>query len=111
MFEHDIVKADLRRAVRIYCEVITSAMEARVIRAIYPMPYKAMVITGKVKLAKVTSSIAERGPLNHFKPTAELENTTIKITPDTYSGVAVVIIEFARLGPCVSLHACPPKRQ
>ena len=30
-------------------------------------------------------------PFNHFKPTAELEKITMKTTPETYSGVAVVI--------------------
>ena len=32
-------------------------------------------------------------PFNHFKPTAELEKITMKTTPETYSGIAVVIIE------------------
>ena len=32
-------------------------------------------------------------PFNHFNPTAELEKITINTTPETYSGVAVVIIE------------------
>ncbi len=32
-------------------------------------------------------------PLNHRKPTAEEAKTAMKITPDTYSGVAVVAIE------------------
>ena len=41
----------------------------------------------------VISSIAEaEEPLNHLKPTAELANITTKITPETYSGVAVVIM-------------------
>ena len=51
-------------------------------------------MTGRVKLVKVIWSIAEVAlPLNHFKPMAELENKTINITPETYSGVAVVMME------------------
>ena len=45
-------------------------------------------------MANVISSIAEVAvPLNHRSPVAELAKTTIKITPETYSGVAVVMIE------------------
>ena len=32
-------------------------------------------------------------PLNHFSPTVDEVKTAMKITPETYSGVAVVMIE------------------
>ena len=50
--------------------------------------------TGSVKFAKVISSAAEVAvPLNHFNPTALDVKIAMKITPDTYSGVAVVAME------------------
>src|SRR5210317_736734 len=52
-----------------------------------------MVTTGRKKFSNVGFSIAVAAdPLNHFSPKAEDEKTAIKITPDTYSGVAVVVI-------------------
>ena len=55
---------------------------------------RAIVRTGRKKFSKLASSIALVAvPLNHFNPKAVDENTAIKITPDTYSGVAVVVIE------------------
>ncbi len=53
-----------------------------------------MVSTGRKKFSKFALSIADVAvPLNHFNPTAEEAKTAIKITPDTYSGVAVVVME------------------
>ena len=50
-----------------------------------------MVSTGRKKLLKLASSIAPVAvPLNHLSPTAEEAKTAIRITPETYSGVAVV---------------------
>ena len=51
--------------------------------------------TGRKKFSKLASSIAFAAvPLNHFSPKAVEENTAIKITPETYSGVAVVVMEI-----------------
>ena len=51
--------------------------------------------TGRKKFSKLASSIALAAvPLNHFSPKAVDENTAIKITPETYSGVAVVVMEI-----------------
>jgi hypothetical protein len=47
-----------------------------------------------VKLAQVISSIAEvADPLNHFNPNAEDEKIAINTIPETYSGVAVDVME------------------
>ena len=86
---------------------MTSVMDARVMRAIYPIPYKEIVRTGKKKFQKVASFIAlVADPKNrvllsihpHSANTGDIPNfddasTAIKITPETYSGVAVVAIE------------------
>ena len=53
-----------------------------------------MVSTGRKKFSNVGLSIAEVAvPLNHFKPTADEAKIAMKMTPETYSGVAVVVIE------------------
>ena len=50
--------------------------------------------TGRKKFSKFASSIAFVAvPLNHFNPKAVDEKTAINITPETYSGVAVVAME------------------
>ena len=52
-----------------------------------------MVSTGRKKFSNVGLSIAAVAvPLNHLRPTAVLANTAMKSTPDTYSGVAVVVM-------------------
>ena len=52
-----------------------------------------MVRTGNKKFSILGFSIADVAvPLNHFNPNALDANTDIRITPDTYSGVAVVAI-------------------
>src|SRR6056300_1007199 len=57
------------------------------------MPYNAIVRTGRKKFSNVAASAAcVAVPLNHFRPKADDANTVIKITPDTYSGVAVVVM-------------------
>ena len=68
-----------------------------------------MVITGNVKLLNVMPSIAVVAePFNHFNPTAELEKITINTTPETYSGVAVVIIEKVERERSVLVHSRIP---
>ena len=52
-----------------------------------------MVRTGNKKFSKLGFSIADVAvPLNHLRPKALDANTDINITPETYSGVAVVTI-------------------
>ena len=52
-----------------------------------------MVRTGNKKFSKFGFSIADVAvPLNHLRPKALEAKTDINITPETYSGVAVVTI-------------------
>src|SRR5210317_2010997 len=52
-----------------------------------------MVRTGRKKFSKVAASAAcVAVPLNHLRPKADDAKTVIKITPETYSGVAVVVM-------------------
>ena len=54
----------------------------------------AIVTTGRKKFSKFGLSIAAVAvPLNHLSPNALDAKTAIRMTPDTYSGVAVVTIE------------------
>ena len=53
-----------------------------------------MVSTGRVKFSSVILSMAEAAEaLNHCRPKLVLANMAMSTTPETYSGVAVLVME------------------